>query len=283
MRPEAGKPLGVLNLKAGRTRFDLKRYLPPDDLAFFLRHFWIIRWDLRGQPPYVSETLPHPSVHVVFERGRTVVVGVVSGKFTRVIEGNGCVFGIAFKPGAFYPFIQRDISSFTDSTLNLREAFGIDGDALEDAILSGADDDAMIAAAETFLREHLPEPDANVTYLNHIVNLIIADRTITQVDQVVARCGTSKRTLQRLFRQYVGVSLKWVINRYRLHEAVEQLADGGAVDWAKLALQLGYYDQAHFIKDFKAMVGKSPGEYARSVGVTEQLASACVRKQEADG
>jgi AraC-like DNA-binding protein len=84
---------------------------------------------------------------------------------------------------------------------------------------------------------------------------------------MVSRCHISKRTLQRLFNQYVGVSPKWVIKRYRLHDAVEQLATGAVVDWPRLALDLGYFDQAHFIKDFKMLVGTPPGEYARSLGI----------------
>lgn len=77
----------------------------------------------------------------------------------------------------------------------------------------------------------------------------------------------SKRTLQRIFSQYVGVGPKWVIKRYRLHEAADQLAGGNVVDWPRLALDLGYFDQAHFIKDFKAMVGRTPTEYARNLSV----------------
>jgi len=68
-----------------------------------------------------------------------------------------------------------------------------------------------------------------------------------------------------LFDDYVGVSPKWVIQRYRLHEAAERIARGGVEDFADLALELGYADQAHFIRDFKKLVGRSPAEYARSL------------------
>jgi len=71
--------------------------------------------------------------------------------------------------------------------------------------------------------------------------------------------------LQRLFSQYVGVSPKWVIQRYRLHEVAERLADDKAVDCTEMALDLVYFDQAHFIKDFKAIVGWTPAEYAKRV------------------
>ncbi|MDF2725313.1 MAG: AraC family transcriptional regulator, partial [Paenibacillus sp.] len=65
--------------------------------------------------------------------------------------------------------------------------------------------------------------------------------------------------------RYVGVSPKWVIQRYRLHEAAEQMERGEVADWAKLSLELGYYDQAHLIKAFKAIVGKSPEQYSKAV------------------
>ncbi|MFN8418981.1 MAG: helix-turn-helix domain-containing protein [Anaerolineae bacterium] len=114
---------------------------------------------------------------------------------------------------------------------------------------------------------HLPAADPTVAQINQIVDRISADRTITRVDDIADRLNISKRTLQRLFRQYVGVSPKWVIQHYRLHDAADQLANGESLDLSALALNLGYFDQAHFIKDFKAMVGSTPLEYAKLAGV----------------
>ncbi len=73
------------------------------------------------------------------------------------------------------------------------------------------------------------------------------------------------RALQRLFSRYVGVSPKWMIKRYRLHEAIERVAAGRAVNWSRLALDLGYFDQTHFIKDFKALVGRTPADYEKTI------------------
>lgn len=72
-----------------------------------------------------------------------------------------------------------------------------------------------------------------------------------------------KRSLQRLFNDYVGVSPKWVIRRYRLHELLERVHSGAEPDYAQLALELGYYDQAHLINDFRSIVGYSPTQYQR--------------------
>ena len=78
--------------------------------------------------------------------------------------------------------------------------------------------------------------------------------------------GVGVRTLQRLFDETVGVSPKWVIQRYRLHEAAARMAAAAAIDWADIALELGYADQAHFIRDFRKLVGRSPADYVKVFG-----------------
>jgi AraC-like DNA-binding protein len=123
----------------------------------------------------------------------------------------------------------------------------------------------MIDIVQAFLFERLPAPDPQVERVAALVAEIEKDRTLTRADALAARHGTSLRALQRLFDAYVGVGPKWVINRYRLHEAVDRLADGAAVDWSALALDLGYFDQAHFIRDFRSLVGRTPGEFARDL------------------
>jgi AraC-like DNA-binding protein len=121
-----------------------------------------------------------------------------------------------------------------------------------------------IKIVEDFLRCRLTEPDENVIRLTEIVYAVAKERDILKVEDLVDRYGLNKRTLQRLFARYVGVSPKWVIQRYRLHEAAEQLSTVETVNQAELALSLGYSDQAHFVRDFKSIVGVSPAAYARA-------------------
>jgi hypothetical protein len=83
--------------------FTHARIAPAPLLAGWVEHFWSVSWDLVGQPPQVQETLPHPNVHLVVEAGRSAVFGVHSGRFTRVLEGRGRVFGIKFKPRRAVP------------------------------------------------------------------------------------------------------------------------------------------------------------------------------------
>jgi AraC-like DNA-binding protein len=266
------KPKGLLKVGVPpQGVFHHARLIPSADVAVFVEHYWIVAWDLAGQDPVMQETLPYPSVHIAIETGHSGLYGIPRGKFTRRIAGKGRVFGIKFLPGAFYPFVKTSVSAFTGKIVPLATIFGADGTRLEQDILPLEDEDALIAVAETFLRARLPEPDDNVRVIGTIVARIMDDREITKVDDVVDRLAAgdlrvSKRQMQRLFSLYVGVSPKWVIMRYRLHEAVERMTNGETVDLPGLALDLGYFDQAHFIKDFKAMVGRAPGEYAKSLG-----------------
>ena len=73
------------------------------------------------------------------------------------------------------------------------------------------------------------------------------------------------RPLQRLFRDYVGASPKWVIRRHRLQEAAVRLERDGGGSLAALAAELGYADHAHLSRDFKIATGRSPSEFARVV------------------
>lgn len=264
MRPSPlSKPKGILNVKPADQKFRLARYLPAEDLRFFVERYWGVRWDLRGQDPYVQETLPYPSVHLVIEPGASRVYGVQTGKFVRLLENQGRVFGVKYRPGAFYPFVNVPISRLTNTTIHFSDAFGVESTALEAALLSREGEEAVLTLVEAFLRDRLPEPDEHVKVINEIVDWISAHPQLTKVDDLIGQFNLTKRTVQRLFRQYVGVSPKWVIKRARLHEVAERLADGEVVDWPTMVVELGYTDQAHLIKDFKTLVGSTPAVYAK--------------------
>ena len=80
-------PRGVLQLQAGLGRFEVARFLPGPDLAVLVEHYWMVSWDLRGRAPHTQHTLPHPGVHLVAEPDRPGIQGVLTGRFTRRLEG----------------------------------------------------------------------------------------------------------------------------------------------------------------------------------------------------
>lgn len=83
-----------------------------------------------------------------------------------------------------------------------------------------------------------------------------------RVGQVCAKLDLGERALQRLLRRRIGLSPKWLIQRRRLHDAADLLRAGASVDLARVAADLGYADQAHFTRDFRAVTGLTPGEFS---------------------
>jgi AraC-like DNA-binding protein len=266
MKPREDSARGVLDERRGAQRFRNVRFWPAEDLTALVEHYWIVSWDLRGQPSYEQETLPHPAVHLVFEPEGVRLYGVFTRRFARRLSGAGRVVGVRFRPGGFRPFLGAPVRSLTDRSVPAVETLGRAlGPELERAAgtLDRLDEGEAAAVVEGLLRRRRPPPDARVALVNRIVERITADGAVRAVGDVARPFGLSPRTLQRLFREYVGVGPKWVIRRCRLHDAVERLAAGQPADWPRLARELGYFDQAHLIHDFKRMVGRTPAEYAR--------------------
>ncbi len=262
---------GILNPGAAPAYFELTRHAPAADLEHLVERHWLIGWDLRGRPPHLQETLPHPCVNLVIEAGRSAVHGCGTRKFSVLLAGEGAVVGTKFRPGGFAPIYGRSVAELTDRSLPLGEMFGAEGAALEGRVLACAEPAGRIAIVEAFLRARVPgQSDPEVARVVQVVQFALERREVNRVEELAERVGMSPRGLQRLFRRYVGVSPKWTIRRFRLHEAAERLAGGAPVDWAAMAQELGYCDQAHFIRDFKAQVGKSPGEYAAECGEAQR-------------
>lgn len=249
-------------LRGRWTTFQRHRFLDPGPhLAPFVERYWAVTWDLRGQPPYLQRVVPYPNVHLTFVDGVARVHGVARRHVVRELTGLGRVFGVAFRPGCFRPFLGSPVSALADRSVPAREVFG--GDVPEAAMAAAADEAEMRRIVERFLAARLPPRDPLAEEVADIVAAVGAEPTVTRVDHLAEHVGMGVRGLQRLFAEYVGVGPKWVIRRYRLHEVTEQLATGRRIDWARLAFELGFADQAHLSRDFAALVGESPTQYAQ--------------------
>ena len=191
---------------------------------------------------------------------------LVTGKrFLAKLRGEGYVVGAKFLPGGFFPFFRRDVIELTERELTISEVFGDAGASLEMSALRSRDHEERIVLIEHFLRSRDPVADDFANLAARAVEIVRTDPSIARVSDLAGRIGVSRRALDRLFRRHVGVAPKWVIRRYRIHEACERIAAGNAAVWPALAQELGYFDQSHFIRDFKSQVGKTPAAYAASI------------------
>ena len=205
-------PRGILWRSADGGKLAHGRMLPAAPLRDLVEHYWFVRWDLRGEPPFHQETLPHPSVHWVTEGGSSTIQGVPRGRFSRDLAGLGRAFGVKWKPGGFHPFYRSPVAALAGRALTLAAAFGEAGALVERQMVlldaTDAADERKMDAAERFLLARLPPPDEQLAAVQRIVQTILHDRDVTRVDHLVERFGLHKRALQRLFGQYVGASPK---------------------------------------------------------------------------
>jgi AraC-like DNA-binding protein len=267
----AGKARGILRRTMAEGRMQHFRRDSAPELAPWIMHYWMIHWDLRGCKPHLAENLPHPNVHLIFENGKNgVVSGVQTRRFSRVLDDKSWVFGVKFRAGGFRPFFGKPVLELADRTIPARQVFGSEIEEFETTALSSRPDEEKLAAANDFFLARIPKPEKTIALAGELVDLILRDIEIKTVDDLVQRSGIGKRTLQRVFREYVGASPKWVVCRYRLHEVVEQLNSGEELDWGQLALDLGYFDQAHLINDFKALLGCTPAQFAKQVAANRR-------------
>ncbi|PVE07873.1 AraC family transcriptional regulator [Streptomyces scopuliridis] len=264
---------GIVDAPGLFARVRFRRREPAPALRPYLEHYWLIDWDL--DQPYASHVVPHPSVNVVFQRfgpgadspAFAEVAGVGLELFTQKLAGRGRVCGVQFRPGGFRPFAPGwPVSEWTGRRVPIAEVMpATDADIA--AVLGPPDapEDARVAALDSYLLGIGPRPDPRAAHAMAVADRIRTDRTIRRVARLSEAEGVSVRSLQRLFAAYVGVGPKWVILRYRIHEALERAESetGTEVEWAELAAELGYSDQAHLVRDFTATVGVPPTAYAR--------------------
>jgi AraC-like DNA-binding protein len=134
------------------------------------------------------------------------------------------------------------------------------------AAVAVGDDGAALASFETWLvGQHLGLDD-DARLVRRVVELAETDRTILRADDLAHASGLGLRSLQRLVREQLGLTPKWLIRRYRMQEAAAALAGPDAPGLADLAASLGFSDQAHLTREFRAVIGETPRRYALAAG-----------------
>jgi AraC-like DNA-binding protein len=254
---------GILDPKRILAGAKYARHLPATDLEPFVDWYWSVEWALES--PKTVETIPHPSVFLICEPGRAQLAGVSSAKFSRELVGTSRVFGVKFRAGGFRAFVDVPISTYSNKVFPLSDVFGSIAEHFDRRVLAHTEHRACIEVVESFVRSRRPVATDVGNLAATIVERIESDRRITKVEHVTELFSMGLRKLQRLFDDYVGIGPKWIIQRYRLHEAAERIAKTQSPNLTELAIELGYADQAHFTRDFKRLIGRSPSDYAKLV------------------
>lgn len=254
---------GILDPGIFGPELQLERYAPAPELAHFVDRFWTVRWNLAE--PRDSAVLPYPCVNMVIGSHRPGVHGTTRRRFVAKLVGSGWVLGAKFRPAGFRTLSDRPMRALVDCAVPIETMFGVAGSELVRDVRALTAPRAQIARLEEFLRERAPARDADSDQVNAIAELAESDRELGRVAQLAARAGLTVRTLERLFERHVGLSPKWMLQRFRVQDAAARVAAGDVRAWSALAHDLGFFDQSHFIRVFKLQVGSTPRRYAAAV------------------
>jgi AraC-like DNA-binding protein len=241
----------------------IHRFAPSPGLAPLVRRYWMPVWALPEGHLSVQRVLQYPVCLIVVSPEYALLVGPSSGLSTQELRGTGWALGTMLQPAAGLALVGGSVERLTDRAVPLPDAAL--ADRIRDAIGGEPDDpdrqEAAVAAVEGALTGLLPVDEEGLL-VNAVVEYVENDPDVQRVGQVCEKFALSERTLQRLTARRIGLSPKWLIQRRRLHEAAELLAGEERPDLARVAADLGYADQAHFGRDFRAVTGLTPGEFA---------------------
>lgn len=262
---------GLVSGRVSGARVGAWTLSPPSEISDIVEKLWMGSWNLPENAPHTTELLGDPSMHLVFETSDAPtsgprIVGVWTRLWKRTLAGEGRVFGIKLRAGAVRAVFPHDAYVYQNRILDMRELWP-DATATFEILSNNINQTESRGILTKFLltkRRRWSEEGLVVTAL---IEDVRRDYSMVLVDALARHSGYSVRTLQRLFRRHVGASPKQVIRRIRLQEAAGRL-ERGERSVAALAAELLYADQAHFCRDFKAAVGRSPSEFATTVHCT---------------
>jgi AraC-like DNA-binding protein len=261
------EPRGRLDPAGFERHVIFHTYPPPVALAPFIEHFWTIRWDNVDKTYHSEEVMHRPYVDIFVSRQQSGIQGTFRGKRIYVAAGSGRIIGIRFRPGAFHAFWKGAIADLQDKVIDLQQVFPQANSRYIEGLLT-LDDQAVINDLLKLVRAKDPQPDENIELINEIITAIEADESLQTVTAVAKAFSRSERWLQQLFQDYIGIGLKWLLQRHRLLAAAQQIRESNRPNWAAIAYDLGYSSQQHFIADFKQVLGKTPRQYKKDLMVS---------------
>jgi AraC-like DNA-binding protein len=251
-----------------RGHFELQHRPAGPGVADIVDGYWIVEWAVPPGEEREQNVVTRPCVHLTVEPDQDRVTGVVTRCFRQVLAGEGRAVGVRFRPAGFSALYAGPLTRLTDQALPATAVVDEgDGDRIAAelaAVRAAGEVDDAVALIERFVERHRGPRPGGAELVDEAVDHIEAHAGVTRVAEVAGHFGVSARTLQRRFERYLGVGPKWVIQRRRIHDALDEIEHGRDLDWSVLAVRLGFADQAHFVNAFTDIVGQPPSDYERT-------------------
>ena len=282
LAPPPGEP-GIAPLPAladaqsdGGAPVRLARYAVDRAVADLVRHVWVPRWQLPAGVVVEQGVLEYPSANLVIEADAAALYGPELGRGHQRLEGAGWAFGALLQPGVARRLVTVPMRGLIGGSVPLQQLRVTDATGLARDVrvaVEAGDDAVAVAAFEAWLAAQALVVDDDARLVRHVVELAEDDRTILRAEDLADASGVGLRTLQRLVRDQLGLTPKWLIRRYRMQEAAAALAAPDTPSLADLAAQLGFTDQAHLTREFRAVIGETPRRYALAAAAARHPSS----------
>jgi len=225
---------------------------PTAALRPWVECFWTRNEDA---PSGVQRVLPDGCADLVFDLkdGESSVVGTMTKPLVLPLSGPFDFLGVRFRPGRAAAFLRMPLAEITDARVPL----GAIWKGWSDGVLERRASDLIASLESELLRRLDPDRDRRV---DAAVARIVNGAGSVRIDELAREIGISRQHLARQFLHHVGVSPKTFARVMRFRRVTDSL-DTSDVDWADVAAEHGFYDQAHLIADFRELAGTTPNAF----------------------
>lgn len=261
-----------------------EEHAPPIELAPIADCFWSLRADPGPDAGAVERVIPDGCAEIIVQLGdrfvevaasggdgtlqpRAFVVGPLSRGLALRPLGRVLTFGIRIRPQAIGRVLGDAAHRFQDRVEPIDSVFGRRGLDLATALGSARDDAARFVAATDFLKTVLAAMPRRDRRVDAAVRALVGAGGLLRVEDLAAQTGIGRRSLERSFRDEVGVTPKTLARIVRFRALIDDLRSRPERGFASLALHRGYYDQAHLVRDFRVFAGRTPREFAHDEGI----------------
>jgi AraC-like DNA-binding protein len=214
--------------------------------------------DIHLADPFLVRVDGHPIRHVP----ETVLVGPQTFPRAQLsMSGSVHVFNILFQPTGLHQLVGVDMNSLIDRDPAASDVFGTSAVRLGDVVRSAPDFFARVRAVEQWLDGVMEKRARSNEAVYHASTLLINTAGRIRIDDLVRQAGMSASQLQRLFSKQVGMTPKGYARLVRFDRALVARRNARERSWTDILHELGYFDQAHFIREFRTFTGISPTRF----------------------
>lgn len=251
-----------------------KRINPSPVLEPIIECYWVIQDD--DPTPKKQKIIPDGFTEVIFHFGdpyriklgtqwevqsKTLIAGQITKHFLLENTGRSNILGIKLKPTTLTHLFDLNMSLLTDTVVNANSVAGGQLSILEKLLGGGEHYEEKIGKAVEHFQRLAAVKDWKETAADIAIGLIFEKNGMTTVTEISQEAGVGERQLENLFRKYVGLSPKFFSRIVRFNYIFE-LVQRNKQRWSSLAYEAAYYDQSHFIRNFKDFTGENPSDYA---------------------